>query len=55
MRVAGADKGGNIFAMEIGNQHNLIVIEPLLVFVSRGDRLGKKVHVIEAGILKGGA
>ena len=28
------------------------MIEPLLVFVSRRDRLGKKVNVIEAGIFK---
>src|SRR5262244_4510088 len=40
-------------ATEIGNQHQLLVIEPLLVLVGGGDGLRQKVHVRETGVAEG--
>src|SRR5262249_53031679 len=40
-------------ATEIGNQHELLVIEPLLVLVGGGDGLREKVDVRETSVGKG--
>jgi len=40
---------------EVGDQHQFFVSEPLLIFVGGSDRLGKKPHLIEAGVGEGSA
>src|SRR5262245_11288159 len=38
---------------EIGNQHELLVIQPLLVLVGGGDGLRQKMDIRETGVAKG--